>query len=190
MKAMIEAPDEIRQRIWMELSRAALDRHHEWRTPVLATLGLDGMPNARTVVLRYADADALTLGFYADSRSKKIAELAQQPQATLVFWSTRLNWQLRVRVSVSARTSGPQVEAVWAKVKQSRAAGDYLTLAAPGDKLTAAEKAHAVVNAQANRPHHLAVLNAKVNEIDWLELARSGHRRARLTSTAWERLVP
>ncbi len=186
MKAIIEAPAEIRGRIWMELSRAALDRHHEWRTPVLATLGLDGAPNARTVVLRHADADALTLGFYTDSRSPKIAELAVQPQATLLFWSTRLGWQLRVRVRVAALTSGPQVEAVWAKVKQSRAAGDYLTLRAPGETVAADDSL--VVNNHA--PHHLALLNAQVDEIDWLELARDGHRRARLSAAAWEWLTP
>ena len=186
MKAIIEAPAEIRQRIWMELSRAALDRHHEWRTPVLATVGLDGAPNARTVVLRHADAQALTLGFYTDARSPKIAELAEQPQAKLLFWSTRLNWQLRVRVRVATLTSGPQVEAVWAKVKQSRAAGDYLTLRAPGQPL--ADDVSMAVNNHA--PHHLALLNAQVDEIDWLELSRNGHRRARLSATTWDWLTP
>ena len=45
---------EIRERVWVELERAVHDRHHEWRTPALATVGKDGSPNARTVVLRHA----------------------------------------------------------------------------------------------------------------------------------------
>ncbi len=186
MKTALHSPEEIRQRVWMELSRAALDRHHEWRTPVLATLGIDGTPNARTVVLRHVDAHALTLGFYTDSRSPKIAELAAQPQATLLFWSTRLNWQLRVRVTVTVLTSGPQVEAVWAKVKQSHAAGDYLTALAPGDKLATCVPEPIDTNGL----HHLALLNTQVQEMDWLELARSGHRRARMNAQTWEWLTP
>lgn len=194
MKEALETPEDIRKRVWMELARAALDRHHEWRTPVLATLGLDGAPNARTVVLRHTDATLRTLDFYTDSRSPKIAELAAQPQATLLFWSTRLNWQLRARVNIKALTSGQEVEAVWAKLKQSRAAGDYLTVAAPGDKLSAADAKpfceDAAAAAATNSQHHLAILKAQVDEIDWLELSRNGHRRAKLSPTAWEWLTP
>jgi pyridoxamine 5'-phosphate oxidase len=190
----------------MELGRAALDRHHEWRSPVLATIARSGTPNARTVVLRKTDAAAHSFDFYTDSRSPKVAELIAQPCATLLFWSTRLNWQLRARVTITVDTSGEQVEAVWAKVKQSRAAGDYLTVAAPGDKLSAAGSAAANAHADssddsyadanadssANRQptHHLAILNARVDEIDWLELSRNGHRRARLSSVDWEWLTP
>jgi pyridoxine/pyridoxamine 5'-phosphate oxidase len=60
---------EIRERTWIELDRAVHDRHHEWRTPVLATVGEDGKPNARTVVLRQADAKLQSLQFYTDRRS-------------------------------------------------------------------------------------------------------------------------
>lgn len=97
---------EIRQRIWVELERAVHDRHHEWRTPVLATIDKDGWPNARTVVLRHADAKLQNLQFYTDRRSPKIAELTHQPAAILVFWSKRLNWQLRVRVEMVVHTTG------------------------------------------------------------------------------------
>ena len=50
-------PEDLAVRLWRELQRAPHDRHHEWRTPVLATQGIDGRgPQARTVVLRHADA--------------------------------------------------------------------------------------------------------------------------------------
>jgi len=96
--ASLTAP-EIRQRIWVELQRATQDRHHEWRTPVLATTGADGLPNARTVVLRYANAKLGILQMYTDSRSPKVAELLARPQVMLAFWSKRLSWQLRVRAT-------------------------------------------------------------------------------------------
>jgi pyridoxamine 5'-phosphate oxidase len=190
MKDRLETAEGIRKRVWMELARAALDRHHEWRTPVLATLGLNGTPNARTVVLRKTDAAAYSLDFYTDNRSQKIAELTAQPQATLLFWSTRLNWQLRVRVTIATHTSGQQVDAVWAKVKQSRAAGDYLTVTAPGDQSSEIDTTTTRMYVDAKGPHHLAILNAQVDEIDWLELSRDGHRRARLSAAAWQWLTP
>ena len=68
---------DIRHRIWTELQRATVDRHHEWRTPVLATSGLDGLPQARTVVLRAADATASQrVGFKPSGGIRTVAEAA------------------------------------------------------------------------------------------------------------------
>lgn len=177
---------EIRQRTWTELERAVHDRHHEWRTPVLASVDEAGAPNARTVVLRQADAALQNLQFYTDRRSPKVAELIRQPSAVLVFWSKRLNWQLRVRVAVQVLTTGPQVDAVWARVSQSAAAGDYLSLEAPGAAIHVRQTAPDT----ATGLHHLAILVAQVQAMDWLELRRDGHRRAVLGANTWEWRVP
>ena len=180
---------EIRQRIWMELHRATQDRHHEWRTPVLATVGTDSQPQARTVVLRHADTQLCQLQIYTDSRSPKVAELATRPEAVLVFWSKRLSWQLRVRAVASVQHSGPEVDVVWARVSQSAAAGDSLSAHAPGNALPATDVASAE-KAGLHQLHHLAIITAKVQEMDWLELARSGHRRAVFSADAWAWRVP
>ena len=177
---------EIRQRLWMELERAVQDRHHEWRTPVLASVGMDGTPNARTVVLRGADAKTQTLAFYTDRRSPKIADLSHKSAAMLVFWSKRLNWQLRVRVAMEVQTTGEQVDAVWQHLSQSAAAGDYLSMDAPGDALLAGQDSSVALTGA----HQLAILFAHVIEIDWLELRRAGHRRASIGAITWQWLVP
>lgn len=174
---------ELLHRIWTELQRATVDRHHEWRAPVLATTGLDAVPQARTVVLRTADAKALQLAFFTDRRSPKVAELQRVPAAAFVFWSKRLSWQLRVRVTTQVHTDGPLVEAAWARVSQSAAAGDYLASRAPGSNLEPLAEADA-------GQHHLAVVTAHIEHMDWLELAREGHRRARVTHGAVAWLVP
>ena len=184
METSFQTPSDIRHRIWMELGRATQDRHHAWRTPVLATTAEDGLPHARTVVLREADANMAHLRFYTDGRSEKVLQLSDQPNALLVFWSKRLNWQLRVRVSITAHATGPLVESVWARVSQSAAAGDYLSPCAPGTALSVE------MPTAKQQKHHLVVLSAQVHEIDWLELARGGHRRARLLADTWEWLTP
>ena len=191
MKIHLQTPEEIRPHIWKELGRASLDRHHEWRTPVLASVDPDGLPNARTVVLRQVDALAGQLTFYTDSRSPKVAQLQTQASAMLVFWSARLSWQLRVRVACSVITAGPEVEAIWQGVKQSAAAGDYLSPLAPGAVLAQDSATASAETTDAPRPaHSFALLRAQVQRMDWLELSREGHRRAQLSANDWVWLTP
>lgn len=184
MKTTLLTPNEIQQRIWIELGRATQDRHHAWRTPVLATIGAEATPDARTIVLREVDSSLFNLRFYTDSRSKKVADISTQPRALLVFWSKRLSWQLRVQVSFTIHTTGQVVDSAWSRVNQSAAAADYLSALAPGTPLSLP-----VPELSPNK-HHLAVMSAVVQEIDWLELAKGGHRRARFSSKTWEWLVP
>jgi pyridoxamine 5'-phosphate oxidase len=172
----------IEAQIWLVLQEACRDRAHAWRTPVLASTGLDGAPQARTVVLRDVDANARELLVFTDQRSPKVQELRQAPRATLVFWSPALNWQLRVAVQVHIETAGPAVDRAWARISQSAAAQDYLAAAAPGAALAP--------GLPPVQQHQLAILRAQVLAIDWLELAPSGHRRARFDGNGVTFLVP
>ena len=177
--------------IWQQLQRAVSERDHEWRTPVLAGVDTDGLPQARTVVLRQADPVVRTLHVYTDARSPKVAELLMRHHAVLVFWSRLLGWQLRVEASVQVQTEGALVEAAWRQVSQTAAAADYLAPAAPGSVHEMSAKSS--VNSPANRaqaPHHLAVLIASVDAFDWLALARDGHRRVRFDNSGVCRLIP
>jgi len=82
------------------------------------------------------------------------------------FWSARLNWQLRVKVAISVATGGPELQALWQRVKQSASAADYMAPAAPGT-----ERPDAYSNADTESgKHHFALLNARVLQMDWLEL--------------------
>jgi len=186
MKKEFQTPEEIRHQIWKELGRATQDRHHAWRTPVLATAGKDGAVNARTVVLRGVDVGSQTLQIFTDRRSPKVQEIVNESKAAFVFWSARLNWQLRMRVSITHQSSGHEVEAQWQRVKQTAAAADYLAALAPGSPI--ADAASALTLPQ--QTDSFALLIAQVTEIDWLELGRTGHRRACLTQSDWQWLTP
>ncbi len=120
-----------------------------------------------------------------------MAELDDNPSAALTFWSKRLSWQLRVSALATVQRSGPEVDAAWAKVRQSRAAGDYLSLLAPGEVLGDTTTTDEVLaDPQPAQQHNLAIINLQVVVIDWLELAPSGHRRATLQADAWQWLMP
>ncbi len=178
-------------RLWQELTRAPHDRHHDWRTPTLATQGLGNSgPQVRTVVLRQADAALWTLRVYTDARSPKCAQLRAQPMAQLLFWSKRLNWQLRLSATATVAHDGPQVEAAWSSIQATHAASDYLSLHAPGQLAVPTHEAPAMTNPTDGR-HHLAILHFQVTSMDWLALRKDGHQRARLfPSGGVEWLVP
>ncbi|MFZ9894702.1 MAG: pyridoxamine 5'-phosphate oxidase family protein [Burkholderiaceae bacterium] len=173
--------DHLPARVWQELTRAPHDRHHDWRTPILATQGIDQIgPQARTVVLRYADASLWTLRVYTDARSAKCSEVLSQPLAQLTFWSKLLNWQLRVSALATVDFEGEEVNAAWERVRQSRAAADYLSVSPPGSPQSSGEFA-TENSGDSPHGHHLAILNFKVCSMDWLGLSKDGHRRARIT---------
>jgi pyridoxamine 5'-phosphate oxidase len=172
------APAALRQRLWSELERAPHDRHHDWRTPVLATVGLDGLPQARTVVLREARASTQELVFFTDARSPKCAQLRSSPGALLLFWSPRLRWQLRVSGHARVQSEGPEVQATWERVRSSPSARDYQALQPPGTPLL--DAGEPAGEGLPTSRHHLARVSLAVQRLDWLELARDGHRRAML----------
>ena len=190
MKILLETPDEIRHQIWKELIRATNDRHHAWRTPVLATACSNGLVNARTVILRTVNMIEGQLQIFTDARSPKVTEITAASNAVFVFWSSKLSWQLRVRVTISVLTTGPIADALWQRIKQSASARDYLSLLPPGSLLKSDSSSSLSTAETTPDTSHFAVLNMQVIEMDWLELASAGHRRAKITADTWEWLTP
>ncbi len=171
MQSRIESLSLIDTSIWQELQQAATQSGHEWRTMVLATL--EGQTaQARCVVLREVDATARALLFYTDARSPKVQQMRAQPQGTLLCWSSRLSWQLRLSVMLEVETSGLEVSSRWARLKLTPAAQDYLSPLPPGSPLASQFQPE-----RASRDN-FAVVTATVASIDWLELHADGHRRA------------
>jgi len=64
----------------------------------LATASSDGMPAARIVLLKHFDADGFA--WYTDYRSQKGSDLAENPQAEIMFYWYGLERQVRIRGQV------------------------------------------------------------------------------------------
>ena len=172
MAERLTSLDAIEAAVWRELAAAVGDKEHAWRTPVLATVDGDAA-DARTVVLREADAAQRQLLVYTDTRAPKVAQATSHPVGTLLMWSPALGWQLRCRVQLAVEDSGLAISSRWAALQHTRAAQDYLSPLAPGVRLDAAAPTAA-------QRTHFGVITASVLAIDWLELHRDGHRRALL----------
>lgn len=171
MDARIESLGLVHTALWQELQRASDDRQHDWRHCTLATV--DGeRADARVVVLREAVPTERRLRLYTDARSPKVTQIARHPLGTLVAWSPRLKWQLRLGVRLSVADSGLEVSSRWARVKLSPGAQDYLAPLPPGTPMDRYEP-------ERGSREHFAVITAEVQQIDWLELHPDGHRRAR-----------
>jgi pyridoxamine 5'-phosphate oxidase len=161
---------EIEAAVWRELASCVGDKTHAWRVGVLATT--DGeLAHARSVVLREWDPASRTVTLYTDSRSPKVREIEVHPQGTLLLWSQKLGWQLRLRVQMGVETAGLRVSSRWARMKMSPGAQDYLSPLPPGSPLV-----HAVQTRESRG--YFAVVTAQVLTADWLELHAQGHRRA------------
>ncbi|MEM7699673.1 MAG: pyridoxamine 5'-phosphate oxidase [Verrucomicrobiota bacterium] len=65
----------------------------------LATIGLDGMPTARTVLLKGQDERGLV--FYTNFTSRKGRELTEHPKAAVLFYWRELERQIQIRGAVS-----------------------------------------------------------------------------------------
>jgi pyridoxamine 5'-phosphate oxidase len=180
--ARLDSLAAIESALWRELDGAVRERAHPWRTPVLATT--DGeVGDARTVVLRAADAAERRVLVYSDARAAKLVQLAAHPLGTLVLWSSTLGWQLRLRVFCSALTEGLAASSHWERLKLTGAAQDYLSVLAPGSPLDAMRGAR-------GERDHFALIDAQVRSIDWLELHPQGHRRARFDADGARWLQP
>ena len=164
----------IHQACWHQLAACAADKAHAWRVMGLATVDGDAA-DLRSVVIREVDTHARTLMFFTDARSPKVAQIAAQPQATLLAWSPALSWQLRLRVRLVVETTGLAVSSRWARLKMSPAAQDYLSPLPPGAPLSGPLPPQTPARDSRN---HFAVVLAQVHALDWLELRPGGHRRA------------
>lgn len=164
---------------WGWLVTATVDRDDPFRTPVVATVGLDGIPQARTVVLREADSAAWTLEFYTDVRSAKHDELVKFQAVTWLFYDAARSIQLRATSTASVHVDDSIADRAWASSGlPSRAA--YVSERSPGSAIDAPAPG-VFLQDEAAAEHgrtNFCTVRCRVRELDILQLHPSGHRRA------------
>ena len=89
------------------------DRHSPCHTSVLVTVGTDGFPAARTVVLRAFEAATPALLFHTDHRSRKITEIGADPRDAVVFYNPGRKIQIRVAGIAAVHAGDAVARAAW-----------------------------------------------------------------------------
>ncbi len=179
---------EVLDAAWAELVAGVRDRDHPWHLPNLATIGLDGSPQVRTVVLRAADPATQSILCHTDARSPKVAEIAARPEVAWHFYDPRSRVQLRVKALAAvhrASDDDPLAIARW-NASTLSARRCYLAPRVPGvpSEGPSANLPDGLLDrspvAGEDGPgrSNFAVVVARATEIDWLWLRAGGHRRA------------
>jgi hypothetical protein len=159
-----------------ELRRGVADRRHGLRTVNVASIGTDGGPDVRTMVLRAVDPVARTLRLHSDVRSGKIAQIARDSRVMVHGYDARARLQLRLRGHAAIDRAGAVADAAWA-ASQPMARLCYAPDIVPGSPIPAAPLPPATEEAGARA--HFAVILVRFDMLEWLWLAADGHRRAR-----------
>lgn len=162
--------------VFRRLSQATASPEDPFRTPVLATIGADGGPAARHVVLREVVPATGRLSAWTDARSAKCAEIEAIGRVAWLFWDPVRRLQLRLSGRAELIRSGPRCEATWAGISTTRRR-EFLAIVAPGAMLGAEDPDRPAAPA-------FAIIDSWVDAADLLQLDRRGHRRARLQREA------
>jgi len=95
--------------LWFDEARAA--RIRDPNAMALASVGADGQPSVRMVLLKEVDARGFV--FYTNFASRKARELAAGARAALLFFWAELERQVRIE-GVVERVGGPESDAYFA----------------------------------------------------------------------------
>jgi pyridoxamine 5'-phosphate oxidase len=170
---------------------------YEPNAVALATVGPDGRPSLRMVLLKGFDAAGFV--FYTNLESRKAAELAANPRAALLFWWDRLHRQVRIEGEVGL-VSEAEADAYFA----TRPYGSRIGAAAspqsrviPGREPleTKVRELEALHPAEVPRPPHWGGYSLRPDSFEFWQGRRSRlHDRLRYAREAegWriERLAP
>ncbi|SHF10618.1 Pyridoxamine 5'-phosphate oxidase [Loktanella atrilutea] len=175
----------LQDRVWQLLKCGVADRHAPARQPTLATVGPDGRPEARTVVLRRVERSTALLEVYTDSLSDKMKSLKTSPWAALHVWEPKLDLQIRLQADVTP-SEGDAVADRWDPLPEA-ARLSYGVVPPPGTPIDAAldyEK-----SADQGR---FCVLTLALVHIDVVHLGEAHRRAAYRADDGWagQWLVP
>ena len=182
-----ENTHEIFEEIKTNLTRGVKDRKHAFHNPVFSNVDQVGGVDSRVVVLRKFDPINMILNFHTDYRSPKVSNLKQNNKSMFTFYDHKLKIQMRIKTTSVINYQNEITKKMWDKTKLlSRKC--YLTSKNPSSVTSLPED---------GIPEHLTgkepefeesekgyknftVIENKINEIDWLYLEISGHRRLNL----------
>jgi len=182
-----ENPKVIFENIKKLLSIGAKDRNNSFHTPIFSNNTSKNLIKSRIVVLRKFNEENLVLNFHTDYRSPKIKDLKKNNLSIFVFYDSKIKIQLRIKSIVKIHNKNDVARESWNSTALS-SRKCYLTLKSPSSITNIAED---------GIPDHLkgvdptkdeseigyknfTVVENKIQKIDWLHLASSGHRRLKI----------
>ncbi len=168
--------DDVRADAFRLWSRGVADRRSPFRSPALGTVGLDGPPRLRTVVLRGFDPAARRLVVHSDARAEKIAEIARDARVMLHVWDEGGQVQVQVGGTAAVQT-GAAARGEWERLHAGSRA-TYRARLMPGTALDDPAVVDGDLVDEEAAFANFAVIGVQMTGLEWLHLGRDGHRRA------------
>lgn len=153
-----------------ELQKGIHKKGHPFRYITMGTVGVSGVPELRTVVLRQI-TDDFKLRIYTDSRSKKVEQLLHNPITSLLFYHPKKLLQLKITGTTSIITDPEELQRYYSGVQPS-SKKDYTTTEAPGTKISNPDAVTYLDNT-----HYFTILEIDVEQMEFLQLKRPNHIR-------------
>ena len=184
MSLFKENPKSIFDNIKELLKLAITDRHHAFHIPVFSNKNQNNSIDSRIVVLRKFNESNLKLNFHTDVRSPKIVNLKKDNNSSFLFYDFKLKIQLRIITLSITNNKNDVTKNAW-DLSRLSSRKCYLTEKAPSSITTLPEdgipkhlKGIDPSQEESEKGYdNFAVVENKIQNIDWLYLASSGHRR-------------
>ncbi|ASN21698.1 pyridoxamine 5'-phosphate oxidase family protein [Arthrobacter sp. YN] len=157
------------------------------RTPFtlgfLGSLGLDGGPRIRAVILRAFDRVTGQIMVATNAFSEKVAEIERVPSVALTMYDDNRGVQLRIRGTASFIDDADERSRAWDRVSPG-GRHLYASGSVPGTPLPGSSESDGgpVVGEMAF--DRFAWMAIEMADVDWLDLSGSTHRRWRFTPKA------
>lgn len=177
-------PDEV----WQRLSDASDDAAHWFRLHVVATVDADNRPNARTLVLRGVKREDALLWFHTDARTPKVEQLRANTRICTVCYDARLGLQLRFDGIATIHHQDDLACHHWTQhglaVKYaygiSHRPGERI---AENDPRSLKARERLAEGREADGYEHFAVIEMRIEQIDWFQTTAMMQRRALLRAS-------
>jgi pyridoxamine 5'-phosphate oxidase len=188
------SPTDVWQLVAAELMAAAASARHPLHLSTLATVGPDGCPQARTVVLRHFDPITREVCFHSDLRSGKVLDILRERRVCLHWYDPDSRVQIRMPAQATVHQGDGRARAAWeTAAAMSRAC--YAAADAPGTPLDSFPAAPSPPATGDDAGFEVfAAVSCHFDELDLLALHAPGHQRVRLDlrhePARWQILAP
>ncbi len=165
---------EIMNSIEKSLTRGVNDRHSDYHTLSVATLG-EHTINNRTVVLREFNSERKFLRYHTNFLSEKIIDLKKNNKIACLFYSKKDKVQIRINGTAKIDNNNEFCEAKWNKMSdQSKLC--YFQNYKPGQKIN--NPTEVIQSPNESISELFTIITVQIEKLDWLYLSHKGHKRA------------
>ncbi|WP_284178932.1 pyridoxamine 5'-phosphate oxidase family protein [Rhabdaerophilum sp. SD176] len=171
--------------VWRCLGAGASTRRSAFHHPTIATMGPDGAPRLRTMILRGVEPEIRRLRFHTDIRAAKANDVAANGSVAVHIYDPGMKLQVRMTGLATISHGDATARMAWQNA-QPMSKACYGTRPAPGTPIETGDgfslpASHSPELAEGET--NFAVLRMTIETMETLYLAHGGHRRA---AFGWE----